>query len=186
MCKGACFPSTDEIIEVPISCLVEPSSSRLLRVAKECHVADLKEEMMSNKMKTALLIGHLPNVQRKDLNVHQLRSGNYCIEILAGNHRRIALQAIRKETSDQFYETWPVIIYAGLTEQQALSISYRENKMLNFARPTTLQDETILFRQRLLLITAVTTTIGRKEKERWYGDIRAITGYKVRSPIFSK
>ena len=176
------------VLRVPVSCLVEPSSNRLLRVADRGHIEALKDEMLKTRIKTSCLIGYIPKIKADEVLLTDVEEGKYKVETLAGNHRRIALQEITTEKLSPFHERWPVILYVGLNEQQALRLSYEENKMSSNSKPTTFQDEVCLFRERLKLFTELPTSgvpnITRKIKENWLPDICAITGYKVSCYLF--
>ena len=170
-------------MDVPVSCLVEPSGSRLLRLPDRQHIDHLKEEMLANKMKSTAMIGHIVGLKANEVDIEKIKNGEYKIETLAGNHRRMALQEMVEGDTSLFYRTWPVMVFSGLTEQQALNLSYRDNRMLSVVKPTTLQDEAVLFRERLKIYASLPTSgpveLKRKERENWFRDIRTITGYPV-------
>ena len=105
--------------------------------------------MSATKMKTSTIIGHVANLKPEEAILAEVEAGKYKVETLAGNHQWIAPQEITSESP--FHNTWPVVIHAGFSNQQALQVSYMDNKMASNFKPTTFQDEVCLFCERLQL-----------------------------------
>ena len=68
-------------------------------------------------------------------------NGTFVIEVLGGNHTRQAL------TELQYSENVPVVIYAGLTNDQALYLGYEHNRIHHNNRVMTFEEDVMIFRK---------------------------------------
>ncbi len=115
---------------LPISSLIEPPASRLLRPIDDLFVESLKEAMKFNPSSdVAPIVGLvvLPEGQRFE----ESRKESYCYETLGGNNSRAALQALAEEVDNPVFRTRLVSVYQGLSDEDALRLAAKHNLATN-------------------------------------------------------
>ena len=95
-------------------------------------VRDLKARPASNFI---VMVVNIPHFQPKDICTEDVTSGVYKLEVLGGNHTRLALQSLEEDHAS-LYTSWPVRLYAGLNSQQALKVGYDHNCCHDVAEKT--------------------------------------------------
>ena len=132
---------TGDCVEVHITNLAEPACERLVRPVDPDHVQYLTDEMR----KSAELFIVLAGMVDEEVDLDQLKEPN-CgtdVEVLGGNHTRIALQYLHS-SNHLHKETVKVRVYKDLTDAEALSIGYLHNKQAEKSKKMTFMDETRL------------------------------------------
>ena len=111
--------------ELPISCLIEPPTQRLLRPVDAIVIATLKEAMQKNPSKDTAPIVGLVVLQEGQEFVEDKESYEY--ETLGGNNSREALQQLLKEDEGFQGRTRLVAVYNNLTDEEALRLASKHN-----------------------------------------------------------
>ena len=97
-----------------------------------------------------ILLGHVPDLPAAEVRREDLPKGIYEIEVIGGNHTRAALQVLRsKHPEREEFSSWPVRVFAGLSDDQALKLGHEHNKAHEAARKTTFEEFCRLFRRKL-------------------------------------
>lgn len=99
---------------VDVSQLVQPPAERLLRQPDATHIAAVKNSILKEGAilaQTHMLVGNI-NIPVNDFDLEKLKS--YQIEVLGGNHTRLALQELQEP------KQWGVVLYAGMSILQNL------------------------------------------------------------------
>ena len=84
---------------------------------------------------------HIPSNLPNHINMADILNGTSVMEVLGGNHTRQAL------TELLYSENVPVVIYAGLTNDQALYLGYEHNRIHHNNRVMTFKEDVRLFRK---------------------------------------
>ena len=84
---------------------------------------------------------HIPSNLPQHINKADILHGTSVIEVLGGNHTRQVL------TELQYSENVPVVIYAGLINDQALYLGYEHNRLHHSNTVMTFEEDVILFRK---------------------------------------
>ena len=87
---------------------------------------------------------HIPNDLPKHINITDVLDGKYSMELIGGNHTRQSLTEIQHSVNV------PVVIYAGLTNDQALYLSYEHNRIHHNNRVMTFAEDVLLFRRKIV------------------------------------
>lgn len=74
----------------------------------------------------------------------------YEIECIGGNHTREAIQSLHNEDPEiEHFITWPMRLYCGLSDSQALAKGHEHNKLHDTSRRSSFEDLTKYFRKEL-------------------------------------
>ena len=126
--------------------LVEPDDIISVRKPNQEHITHLKKELKSGNMYT-VLVGYTDD---PTISLEKLATpGTGKIQVLGGNHTRLALQEILTEDPLFKLQTVFVDIYVGLTEEESLRIGVYHNQIHDSARKITFEEEVRLFRKLL-------------------------------------
>ena len=102
------------------------------KTAKELHIHPTEKP---------LILGHIPDISAAAIEKSSLQGGIYDIECIGGNHTREAIKGLRSDDPQNDYlKFWPVRLYAGLTDQQALAKGHLHNMRHKLARQTTFEE----------------------------------------------
>lgn len=128
---------------IPVSCLIEPPLSHLVREPNMKYIDALKEEMLNNPTgNVAPIIGvvHLKEEEQFDKKHPEA----YIYETIGGNHSRIALQQLLKDHADlsDLYRFRMVSVYNyTITDEEAQHLSMRHNRATEFTNKLLTQDK---------------------------------------------
>lgn len=138
------FISTADSFKVKVNLLTAPSLINQVRGVDEKHSQKLQKEMEKNPDCQYLkLLVHIPGVVAADVVHDKINSGDYNLEVIGGNHTRIALQSM-KQAKKEFVDA---AVYAGLSPIQALSLGIKHNDTHNHAKAMGFHDYVHLFRK---------------------------------------
>lgn len=127
---------------------MQPAKERLFRPPDDSHIEELKESFRKNSVGViAPLIAHIPNTLPNDVIKDGISTGQYFLEVIGGNHTRIALQDICAEMG---IHKCTVKIYGNLSDSQALFLAHEHNLMHNVTKYTSFKDYVTCFRSVLL------------------------------------
>jgi hypothetical protein len=129
------------MIIVPTAALIPPHPTRLFRPLCEDHVNRLAKELHIHPTEKPLILGHIPDISAAAIEKSSLQGGIYDIECIGGNHTREAIKGLRSDDpQNEYLKFWPVRLYAGLTDQQALAKGHLHNMRHKLARQTTFEE----------------------------------------------
>ena len=124
---------------LPVTCLVEPEPSRLLRPVDPVFVDTLKSHMKRNPSRDVTPIVGL--VQLADGEEFQEdKKDTYLYETLGGNNLRVAMQELLDE-DDLRFRTRLVSVYCHLTDNQALRLASKHNLATSVHHEMTTSDK---------------------------------------------
>eukprot|EP00058_Branchiostoma_floridae_P022238 XP_002607728.1 hypothetical protein BRAFLDRAFT_82825 [Branchiostoma floridae] len=135
--------------DIPIKRLVEPAWKRLVRAADPQHVSNLKQRFIaSSGQMTTVLIGNIPEMTTEHYD--RTRVDRYRYEVIGGNHTRIALQEILRDTPEKLdVASVHMHIYCGLPDDLAKRVGMAHNNVMNYSKPETTLDQLISMRASL-------------------------------------
>lgn len=171
---------------VPTECLIQPAENRCFRSADTGHVDILQKEIAARSTTPTALMCNIPHVDKDSVTEKRLRSGDYLLETIGGNHTRLALQTLAKDNPEEDrYKTWPVAVYCRLEDAQALHLGYLHNRSHEVAKGTSFEDYILFFRRQLDDIVGIPrpSEISSQLKTRWRQKLANILGMKVNSLI---
>ena len=119
------YPILAGYFTLPVTCLVEPAPSRLLRPVDPVFVDTLKAHMKRNPSRDVTPIVGLVQLQNGE-EFQEDRKEGYLYETLGGNNSRVAMQELLKE-DDLRFRTRLVSVYCHLTDSQALRLASKHN-----------------------------------------------------------
>ena len=178
-----------DAVVVPISSLIQPPQSRMYRQLDSSHVKTLTEEIRKFPTTKPLILG-LITMKKEHVTLKDVKEGIYEIEVIGGNHTRQVVQTLNQEDPDiPYYNTWPIRLYAGLSDHQALAKGYHHNRQHETMRMVTYDEEVRFFHHQLSitleeakLLNADGThplKIPRADITKWKKRLMAIKGYVV-------
>ena len=164
------FHPSGDCLDVHITNLVGPESSRMVRPVDSEHVETLKGVFM--KKTTSFLV--MAGLCDQDVDVTKLKKENmYQIETIGGNHTRIALQSLlaagQLAAPDQLVK---VKIYKDLSDTEALQVGYEHNQQALNAKQVTFMDVCRIIRKHL-------KDKSKKEVTKEKAKLSQIFGYEV-------
>ena len=118
---------TGSFVKVHVQNLCEPSAGILYRNADKAHVAKLKKELKERPdSRFTMMVGCTSDTE--DLTKLEVPGGGR-VEVLGGNHTRIALQELAADPAlGSRFQHWNVQLYRTLPETLALKVSYDHNR----------------------------------------------------------
>ena len=119
-------------IEVHVENLVEPCDTNLFRNPDVEHVKQLKKEMLErpNALFTLMACNIRQKPAKKDLSLLKL-PGKARIEVIGGNHTRLAIQELNDDPDNDFKRNQCVVrLYFNLSQDMALHVAYNHNRYL--------------------------------------------------------
>ena len=123
--------------------LISPDSKRLIRELSYQHVDFLEKSFQQNAGQIHLPVGLLG----KEINPQALKeSGTTKLEVIGGNHSRVALQSLLKKG----LLTSPLVkvkMYRDLTDIEALQTGVQHNEVLKKSRELSFMEKVKLIRQ---------------------------------------
>ena len=156
---------------LPVSCLIEPQPTRLLRPVDDLFVESLKSAMKANPSTDAAPIVGLVlldegesaadhNVIQKLINRHfidetfdESKKEMYHYETLGGNNSRAALQALcDEENSHPAFRTRLVSVYGGLKDDEALRLVAKHNKTTSFYHEMSTWDKVSYYCTSMIMV----------------------------------
>lgn len=168
-------------VKVPVSSLHAPEASRLFRMAEESHVEEIKKGLVaSNVTLGGPLICHVPGIDPAVITKDVLENGVYLLEVLGGNHTRVALQQLAEE--DARFTSWEVKVYANLCDTQALYLAHEHNRLHELGKHTSFEDYIRFFRVQLEQVLGTGTvpeTVDAEKLLEWKRRLVAILALKV-------
>ena len=178
------------MFEVDPKCLIEPSGSRLLRPVVDEHAAYLYQQMGQRRGARSTLLCHLPGCSKTDINITALKQGELQLEVLGGNHRRASLLKLLEDLpDDQYFRSWPVEIYCGLSDDQAVKLAFDNNKAEEASLHMSYENLCQLFREQLKIVVAregqmrasggLPCQLDSKLITKWRRQLAGIMGLKV-------
>ena len=165
---------------VHVDNLVRPKQRYSVRSIDTEHVEVLKKQFVKSTPCT-ILIGVLED----ETSIGQLDlPGKASVEVIGGNHTRVALQELHREGRSSVTSVIMDIYSVKSGDEQLTKLGIEHNKIHEHARETTFQQHVELFRkirsQKLLEKTekgwSTKTTIGR-----WKDAVAYIMGIEVRN-----
>ena len=168
----------DNTIEIPVSLLSSPPPQRLVRQLNQLHVAELKVGLEKHGAVFNQLNVHIPNHLSCHINKEDLLEGRYPLETIGGNHTRQALVELGQEIMV------PVIVYAGLTNNQALMVGYEHNRLHQSSRAMSFAENVLLFRSRL--VADPDQGLSQAQRTKWRQRMAPILGLPVSQFIHFK
>ncbi len=121
------------------------------------HVASLKEQFENTQLLPSNpIIVNISLPGKDNINKDLLEKGGvYMLEVLAGNHRREALQQLLSAAETPLWlkeklKRWPMQVYLNLTKYQKIKVAYRDNMTEEYREGMTYQHIAVLFRKELL------------------------------------
>ena len=180
--------------EVELQQLVEPEWARLYRVVDHDHVKTLKKEFLKNPGGCFTMMVVHADVQRKDFDIGKI--SQYKLEVLGGNHSRVALQQIIEEELPcvgEKYTTRMAKIYCGLNMEEARRIARDHNHIHAFGKEDTFMDIVNGFRTCLYVTMGATcaadTEVLEPSKDKkvvgqWKDTLAGVTGTENVSLVF--
>ena len=149
-------------LSIPIKNLHQPAETRLTRKPDSAHVKLLVQTMRGKDQVNPLIV-NIPNMEKSEVLLSQATKGLYHLEVIGGNHTRLAFQQLNEES--QQFATARVRLYAGLTDQQALWLGYQHNQQHEHSRKTTFVENVLLFRRCFEALVADPDKPRNAEKE---------------------
>ncbi|XP_078573385.1 uncharacterized protein LOC144860143 [Branchiostoma floridae x Branchiostoma japonicum] len=135
--------------DIPIHQLVEPSWTRLVRVADPDHVQKLKTLFLRSPGQTpTVLVGNIPGVSPADFSVETIK--RHEVEVLGGNHTRMALQEILREDPDALHvREVHMNLFCNVPDDMAKRIGLDHNNNMNYSKEMTFIDKLVSYRSSL-------------------------------------
>ncbi|XP_078614424.1 uncharacterized protein LOC144883703 [Branchiostoma floridae x Branchiostoma japonicum] len=97
---------------------------------------------------TTVLIGNIPEMTTEHYD--RTRVDRYRYEVIGGNHTRIALQEILRDTPEKLdVASVHMHIYCGLPDDLAKRVGMAHNNVMNYSKPETTLDQLISMRASL-------------------------------------
>ena len=120
---------TTGILELPVTCLCETSSSRLIRSLDKLFLKHLKEKMADDPSSPGVPpIAALCKDVQHTADFSKCLKGVYKYEVLGGQHTSQARIELHQEQPDNpLFTTILAEVYVGLTDNEALRLSSRHN-----------------------------------------------------------
>ena len=117
----------------------------------EDHVGTLIKEMTTRaESKFTSMVCNIPAARSREVDLKKVKEGSIELEVLGGNHTRVAVQRLHQEMPDsEAFKFWPVKLYCGLSPVQSLQIGYDHNRAHLFGKAPTFQDLVCLFRGQM-------------------------------------
>ena len=169
-------------MEVSVNCLVAPSPEHSFRDVNTEFVRILEEEIETNPHSQFTLMACCLN---KDVNITEVAEGKHQLQVIGGNHSRIALQSLHLKYPDRpAYQKCTIKLYINLTDQECLRVGYIHNKIHNFALTSSFEDLTKLFQRHLKFKGEKP---GKQITKRWKNSLVEILGLdKEKVGFFSR
>jgi len=160
-----------------VECLCQPATERLFRVADADHVSNLGKAIHDSKLGLiSPLICHIPDPQTNNVTRKKLEDGIFILEVIGGNHTRIALQ------QGSVHKTCAIKLYSNLEDPQALYLAHEHNKAHESVKTTSFEDYARCFRQQLYIVLekdCVDTELTKESKTKWKQHLVSILGLVV-------
>ncbi|KXJ06147.1 uncharacterized protein LOC110243092 [Exaiptasia diaphana] len=134
--------TTDQVpIKVLVTSLKEPREGFALRGIDDKFVIGLRKEFQTNKaIFTKPLVAIVSGVNNIGEYAHE-RLESYQLEVIGGNHRRVAMQELYQETKEEQYKWVNVLLYTEMPKTTALKLAARHNRMDHYCHFMTDQDK---------------------------------------------
>ena len=137
--------------------LVEPSFERKFRSLDFGHVKEIKENIIQRpECKNNIMLGNVDSTSHVNVTELMLRtSGEAIVEVIGGNHTRMAIVQIRKlqqHKHNPCFSLWPVKIYSSLNQLECQKLGFEHNLDNECVKPNTSIDILHFFRKELLTI----------------------------------
>lgn len=130
--------------ELPVSLLIEPARTRLLRKVDKIFVERLKAAMLENPSSDSAPIVALVQLDGEQ-DFDPDKSHTYAYETIGGNNSRQALQELNRECDYPLYRTRLVSVYKNLTDQQARRLAAKHNHATSLHHDMTTLDKVPAF-----------------------------------------
>nr|XP_054758501.1 uncharacterized protein LOC129264618 [Lytechinus pictus] len=175
-----------------IDCLIPANDTRMVRMQDGDFVKSLTARMLS---KRSICIDSAPPVIGLiDKNICPSKSSfsddlleRGAIEVIDGNHSVLAQKAAFEATKEKVFEKRLVAVYAGLTDQQALSLGVSKNQDACHVLKMTPIEEIKLFRRELYYTNNIPLTEEPPlPTSLYYSTIKHILGISTKSAMDSK
>ncbi|XP_071509577.1 uncharacterized protein [Diadema antillarum] len=163
----------DYIIEVPITLLSSPPQQRLVRQLNQTHVEELKVSLQKHGVVFNNLTVHIPNHLPSHINKCDVIAGHYTLETIGGNHTREAIAKLKEQ-----FVSVPVIVYAGLTNAQALMVGYEHNRLHLNSRAMTFEEDVSLFRRKV--VGDPDKGLSQHQRTQWRQQMAGILGLPIK------
>ncbi|XP_053393658.1 uncharacterized protein LOC123543365 [Mercenaria mercenaria] len=133
-----------ECVSVHLDNLVGPMDGRAVRPVLTSHVKELEEAFLKNRVQSQykILVGLLVDGSIEMAS----KPGGCTVEVLGGNHTRIALQTLRKRGLWKLDEL-RVEVHANIDDQECLSLGIQHNVVDKQALEMCFMDEVRLIRK---------------------------------------
>ena len=143
----ACFLGK---FRVKLSKCVSSPPERLVRQLNETHISRIHDLLTTDPDWGVTLTGLISKEECKNKsNFKRENINNYTIEIIDGNYNLHALKRYQSEHADCILER-DVLLYAGLSNEEAKSVGIARNRLTSNALPMTDMDYIKLIRQEVL------------------------------------
>lgn len=113
--------------------LVEPSFADLRREADDKYIERLVKQFLSQPCAYYhLMVVNVPGLSIQNFNPNEM--DKYRLEVIGGNHSRLAYQNIMKQKTldsekKRLYQNKLVKVYCGLSHEEAMRIGAESNKV---------------------------------------------------------
>ena len=132
---------------LPIACLKEPTSARLVRAVDRIFVECLKREMLANPTTDVAPMIGLVHIQPGE-EFDRRHPEAYTFETLGGNKSRTALVELLQENADLAadprFSKRMVSVYCNLTDEEAQLLAIKQNRQQSFIHQMSTQDKVCL------------------------------------------
>ena len=109
----------------------------------------------------------------KDFNKDKLAGGEYTIETIDGNHSSVALKCLAGEIpSENNFKTRQAILYAGLSNDDALYLGYRQNENTKNGKSTSTYSLWSLLRRKLITLSGGKISDDKDVRTKWHDSLR--------------
>ena len=165
-------------MKVHISNLISPSEKRSIRPLDNKHVLNLVKVFDNKYSGYTTLVGLVLEKNNTDYS----SAGDNKIEVLGGNHTRVALQTLIKQNGVDIcdYEFVYMDLYHDLTDQQAWFVGLQHNEIHESSRPINFADKCTLLRKLFIASKNKHGQLKRKEiATKWRSEVAATTGKSV-------
>jgi hypothetical protein len=172
-------------IELKTAEMSAPTENEMLRPVNRAHIIQLKTKLCQwPGLKTNAIILNIPSTNKDEVDMEKLLAGGtYKLETVGGNHRRVALQELTSQTETSQIEefwTWPVRVYAGLTDGEVQALGFTDNAKDSTQLPMTFDDMVRLFRKELAKFHDLAITpVPDASVTQWKQHLMRIMGVKV-------
>ena len=140
--------SSGKAMKVSLSNLIEPASKRRLRRVDREHVQSLKDSFTARPEVQTIFCGNITGgITKQSVREQAMRKNAIKVEVIGGNHTRIALQELANEGKVTEYVLCNV--YLNLNDAEALKLGYDHNVINDIGKSTSAEDLLLLFRQEL-------------------------------------